>query len=384
MQFLVTLTQLDSTQRRLFLNAESEEALYEIPGFADSIVSVWAVPLGLHLAQTKLPLPEQLLLVAQVATLVDSGAQIAKGLREIAASTPSLRHYLNDPRINHASTVSDYLEIFGANETVILLTKSGEQSGQLSEAINNAVENIEQEMELIKATGSDLKLGVTYLVSGTLSILLLSLILGGAAERIIEMDQLKENNATHMIVAIKSMQTDYTFFFLSILATVALGIRYAWKNIPQFRLLPGIKAFDDLLKARRSANFLSAWTPLFMSGIGPSKSLAILASNNHGENKDAIKSLKEGVDAGKTIPQSMESRYWSPSLITGMKAFDSAHDAARSKLLGRVRTMLVTEIFVTGKRFSGFALRTGMIAAVCTILLIAMGFYAPMLLSRGA
>jgi len=66
-----------------------------------------------------------------------------------------------------------------------------------------------------------------------------------------------------------------------------------------------------------------------------------------------------------------------------MKAFDAAHDEARHKLLVRIKGMLITEIFVTGKRFSKLALHIGMISAVFTVFLIAAGFYAPMLLSRG-
>ena len=66
-----------------------------------------------------------------------------------------------------------------------------------------------------------------------------------------------------------------------------------------------------------------------------------------------------------------------------MKAFDTAHDEARKSLLKRIKGMLITEIFVTGKRFSSLTLRIGMLAAVLTVFLIAAGFYAPMLLSRG-
>jgi hypothetical protein len=65
-----------------------------------------------------------------------------------------------------------------------------------------------------------------------------------------------------------------------------------------------------------------------------------------------------------------------------MKAFDAAHDEARRRLLDRIKGMLITEIFVTGKRFSKLTLRIGMVAALFTIFLIAMGFYAPMLLAR--
>jgi hypothetical protein len=91
----------------------------------------------------------------------------------------------------------------------------------------------------------------------------------------------------------------------------------------------------------------------------------------------------DGVEQGATIPQSLLTQYWSPSFIIGMKAFDAAHDEARHKLLVRIKGMLITEIFVTGKRFSKLALHIGMISAVFTVFLIAAGFYAPMLLSRG-
>ena len=65
-----------------------------------------------------------------------------------------------------------------------------------------------------------------------------------------------------------------------------------------------------------------------------------------------------------------------------MKSFDDAHDEARRKLLNRVRRLLLTEILVTGKRFSGIALKAGLTSAALSILIMALGFYAPMFFSR--
>lgn len=383
MQYIVNIQQLDGTARMLLMEADNQDELYDKPGLSNAIESVWEIPFGLKIGTTKLAPPEQLLLVAQVATLVDSGADIARGIQEIAESTPFLRKHMLDPRIEHASRISEYLEIFGTSENVNLLVRSGEQSGRLSEAVNMAVETIEQEIELRKATGADLKLGLTYLIAGTLSVLVLSLILGGPAQQIIDMPQLKENDATRLIVNIRSFLVDYTLIFILLVAGTAFGIRSLWHNSPFFKRVWGVKQLDDLLKARRSANFLSAWMPLFISGFSPDKSLRLIAKSNSGTNRVAVEKIIDGVEEGATIPQSLNDSFWSPSFIIGMKAFDSAHDEARKNLLVRIKGMLITEIFVTGKRFSSLALRIGMLAAVLTVFLIAAGFYAPMLLSRG-
>jgi type II secretory pathway component PulF len=253
----------------------------------------------------------------------------------------------------------------------------------MSQAINMAVENIQQDIELRKATSADLRLGLTYLILGISSILLLSLILGGPAQQIIDVPQLKANNATRLIVKLRAIQTDHTLLFLLVVGGTMAGIRYLLNNVSEFRGLWGVRQLDDLLKARRSANFLAAWMPLFASGFSPDKSLNLIAKNNSGTNKLAVESIMDGVEQGATIPQSLLAQYWSPSFIIGMKAFDAAHDEARHKLLVRIKGMLITEIFVTGKRFSKLALHIGMISAVFTVFLIAAGFYAPMLLSRG-
>lgn len=383
MQYIVSLQQTDGTTSRILMEADSQVALYEQPGLADAIVSLHEIPFGLKIGSSKLKPAEQLLLVAQIATLVDSGANIARGIQEIAESTPFLKKYMLDPRMEHASRISDYLEIFGVGDNVILLVRSGEESGRLSEAVNMAVENIEQDIELKKATGADLKLGLTYLIAGVFSVLLLSLILGGPAQQIIDVPQLRENGATELIVDIRSLQVDHTFLFLLGCAGIFFGIRYLWMEVPVFRNIWGVKHLDDLLKARRSANFLAAWMPLFTSGFDPDKALALIAKSNSGTNRKSVESIMEGVEQGATIPKSLNAEYWSPSFIIGMKAFDTAHDEARRNLLVRIKGMLITEIFVTGKRFSSLALRIGMVAAVFTVFLIAAGFYAPMLLSRG-
>ena len=383
MQFVVNLRQLDGSTRLALMEAEDQAALLEQPGLVDAIEGSWEIPFGLKLSSNKLKPEEQLLLVAQVATLVDSGANITRGITEIAESTPFLKKHMQDPRIEHASRISDYLELFGVDGNVVLLVRSGEESGRMSQAINMAVENIEQDIELRKATSADLKLGLTYLIVGISSILLLSLILGGPAQQIIDVPQLKDNSATRLIVQLRAMQTEHTFLFLMVIVGAVAGIRYLWNNVTAFRSIWGVRQLDELLKARRSANFLAAWMPLFASGFSPDKSLKLIATNNSGTNKLAVESIMEGVEQGATIPQSLQAQYWSPSFIIGMKAFDAAHDEARHNLLVRIKGMLITEIFVTGKRFSKLALHIGMIAAVFTVFLIAAGFYAPMLLSRG-
>mgnify|MGYP003122164520 FL=1 len=365
------------------MEAEHQVALLEQPGLEDAIEGSWEIPFGLKIGSNKLKPEEQLLLVAQVATLVDSGADITQGITEIAVSTPFLKKHMQDPRIEHASRISDYLELFGVDGNVVLLVRSGEESGRMSQAINMAVENIQQDIELRKATSADLRLGLTYLILGISSILLLSLILGGPAQQIIDVPQLKANNATRLIVKLRAIQTDHTLLFLLVVGGTMAGIRYLLNNVSEFRGLWGVRQLDDLLKARRSANFLAAWMPLFASGFSPDKSLNLIAKNNSGTNKLAVESIMDGVEQGATIPQSLLAQYWSPSFIIGMKAFDAAHDEARHKLLVRIKGMLITEIFVTGKRFSKLALHIGMISAVFTVFLIAAGFYAPMLLSRG-
>lgn len=366
------------------LSADSREDLFDLPGIGSEIESVvTAIPFGANYLSPKLSLPQQLLLMAQIATLVDSGASIKDGIIELAEETEFLSKHLNDPRMKYAASISDYLEVFGVNDAVILLAKSGEETGRLSEALNNAVENIEQEMELKKATGSDLKMGVTYFFVGILSVLVLSLLLGGPAQQIIDTPQLKHNAATEMIVNIKNFQTEQTWIFIASIVGIIFFFRYMWKEVPNFRSFPGIKQLDELLRARRSANFLSAWMPLFASGLSAEQALRLIHESYRGEDKIAVESVLEGVSDGGTIPSSLSKAHWSASFVVGMRSFDSAHDEARAKLLERLKKMLLTEIHVTGKKFSGITLKLGMIAAVSTVMLIALGFYAPMLLSRG-
>ncbi len=383
MQALVKFQQLDDSGSRWQLfEVDAEDELYDIPGLADAIESVIPIPLNLKLGRTDLALSEQLLLVAQVATLVDSGAKVAKGILDIVDSADFLKKFRNDPRLKHASTVSDYLGIFGVSRTVKLLVIAGEKSGRLSEALNSAVENIEQDMELQKVSGADMKIGVFYLVGGLLSIFVASLALGDAAQNMIDISAIKDNTATHIMAGLYHFMSDQTVIFIGIIVSIIGLLSYLWQNVTAFRQFPIAKSLSEFIKSRRSANFLSTWIPLYLSGIDNDKALELISENLTGENRQAIESLQEGVNAGSTIPASLLSFYWSTSFILGMKSFDDAHDEARRKLLNRVRRLLLTEILVTGKRFSGIALKAGLTSAALSILIMALGFYAPMFFSR--
>lgn len=383
MLYSVKVLHLDGKSRSLLIEADSVDELYKINGLADSIQSVSNIPFigNLLTANTKLKLVEELLIVAQIATLVDSGADIQKGIKEIIEATPKLRRLIHDPRINYASRVSHYLELFGASDSTILLAKSGEASGNLNQALATAVENIEHEIELEKAIGAELYLGIGYMFAGTLIILVLSLALGNAAQNIIDNPRLKDNAATHFLVMMNHIELHHTVLFLGAAALIVWSVLYLWNNSTVFKMLPGISALDALLKARRSAGFLSSWTPLYESGMDQKSALEMILKNVSGKNKIAFQSILDQVEEGKSIPKSLATEHWSPSLIIGMNSFDSAHDEARLKLLRTLKKLVLTEIFSSGKTFSKIAMRVGTIAAVANVMTVAFGFYIPILLA---
>lgn len=365
--------------KTLFLEAENEESVYQAPAFSANLLSVTALPDALSgLLLKKLTLESQLLLVSQVSTLVLSGGDIG-GIREIVTAMPELGGIENDPRFRHASTITDFLTLSGVDSVTLMLVKAGEEAGTLAESLEDAVVDIEKRMELKAATKGDVSKGLFYVFAGFAMVVGMSMILNQIIMQLMESDRIDVNSGTHMLIFINNAFTSYLPVTAGLVAGTVFVLVQSWSRSTFFRDIPIVKTYNNYRKVSRSLTFVSTFRPLYLSGVPMMDALAQIRGGMRGLDREALDKMTEEVRNGKSVAGSLSKDYWSVAFRIGMKPFDEANVESRKRLLFRIQGLLQTELQTLGKRLGAMMLTVGMLAAITGILLMAFGFYMPMI-----
>jgi len=365
--------------KSLFLEADDENRIRTNPAFSVNLVSVTKMPdlLGM-LVIKKLALESQLLLMSQVSTLVQSGGEMA-GIRDIVTSMPDLVGIENDPRFKHASTITDFLEMCNVDLISLMLVRAGEASGRIAESMEDAVVDIEKRMELSAATKGDVSKGLFYVVAGFGMVVGLSMMLNKVITQLMAADRLDVNFGTDVMIFINDAFSTYILITLGVAVTVAISLKQFWGKSRFFRDIPTVRVYNNYRKVVRSLTFISTWRPLYLSGVPMMDALTQVKSSMTGLDREAIELMIDDVRNGKSIANSLSKDYWSTAFRIGMKPFDNANDESKKKLLFRIQVLLQTEVQTLGKRLGAMMLTVGMLAAITGVMLMAFGFYMPML-----
>jgi len=369
----------NGASRILFIDAVDEQSIRSHPAFISSVLSISPLPellKGVFLK--RLSLDSQLLLLSQISALVQSGGDIA-GIRDVVEAMPDLGGITKDPRYRHASTITDFLAMCGVDSISIRLVMAGEGSGRIAESMEDAVTDIEKRMELLAATKGDVTKGLFYVAAGMSMLVGLSLMLNKIILQLMAADRMAVNFGTDILLMINSAFTDYLLVTVGVAAGVFLGARKAWGKSRLFRNIPAVRTYNNYRKVVRSLAFISTWRPLYLSGVQMMDALTQVKMGLSGLDGEAVDIMIENVREGKSIANSLSKDYWSTAFRIGMKPFDSANDESKKKLLFRIQVLLQTEVQTLGKRLGSMMLTVGMLAAVMTVLLMAFGFYMPML-----
>jgi type II secretory pathway component PulF len=379
MLFHVKYTDDSGVSKSLFMTANSEQAIRTMSAFAARVVSVRQLPGILSgVLIKKLPLESQLLLLSQVSTLVQSGGD-ASGIREIIGEMPELTGVTSDPRFRYCSTVTEYLSLCGVDTVTMMIVRSGEESGRLAESAEEAVVDIEKRIELKKATKGDVTKGVFYVVAGFSMAIGMSILLNPIILQLMEGDRIAVNFGTNMLLLLNNLFTSYILITAGVIGGSVFAIRELFQRYNWFRDIPTVKSFNNYKKVVRSLNFISTWRPLYLSGVPMMKAIEQVRDGMTGMDRVAMESMLEDIRVGRSLTQSLRKEYWSTAFRVGMKPFDNANDDSKKRLLFRIQSLLQTEVQTLGKKLGLIMLSIGMVAAMTGVLLMALGFYMPML-----
>jgi len=365
--------------KTLFLEAGEEEYIRTHPAFSVNLVSLTKMPDSLGvLVLKKLSLESQLLLMSQVSTLVQSGGDM-EGIRDIVTSMPDLVGIEKDPRFKYASTITDFLEMSNVALISLMMVRAGEQSGRIAESMEDAVVDIEKRIELSAATKGDVSKGLFYVFAGFGMVVGLSMMLNKVITQLMKADRLDVNLGTDILIFVNDAFSTYILATLAITVVTVVTLKQFWGKSRFFRDIPAVRVYNNYRKVVRSLNFISTWRPLYLSGVPMMDALSQVKGGMSGLDREAMGLMIEEVRSGKSVANSLSKDYWSTAFRIGMKPFDNANDESKKKLLFRIQLLLQTEVQTLGKRLGSMMLSVGMLGAISGVLLMAFGFYMPML-----
>ena len=129
---------------------------------------------------------------------------------------------------------------------------------------------------------------------------------------------------TRIVIALSNMLARFGLFFIVIIIAVVFGFRYFYKNSEGFRRyvdrnLLRLPILGTVLLKIAVARYCRTMATLVSSGVPILESLDITAATaGNAIIEDAIRSVREDVEAGKNIADSMEKTGVFPSIVVHM------------------------------------------------------------------
>lgn len=222
-------------------------------------------------------------------------------------------------------SLSDSLKKYPSSfpEFYISLIQAGEASGQLQEALENAVHHYERAAEAKEQVTGALVYPLLVSVFGVIVILFcLMFVIPRFTQIFTDMDRVLPL-PTRMLIFLSTLLLQFGWIFLILGALGIIGFE-RWRKTPSGRLrwhrfLLHVPVFKELIRSAAYANFARTLSNLLLNGVPVLKALDIVKKTaNNAVLEEEIGSLKLRVTDGSSLSGPLSESGVFPDLFTDM------------------------------------------------------------------
>ncbi len=269
-------------------------------------------------------------------------------------------------------SLSERLEALRFNPIVVAVIRAGEQSGEITSVIKQAVSNLQKEMEMNKKARKGIVGGLLLFVASAVILLGVSAGTSGALDSVIEAGIIKQRNFAGLIL---SALGDYAHDYLwSLPLVIVLATGAVFRYGDYLRHLWPVSVFDTYLKTLRSIRLVSVWLILERAGLNIEHDEQLLATTIGTSLAMRISVQRK---AGETFGDLLSSRYFSSSLKECCAGISVLGVSEKIHLLEQIAQMLDIERAQLATAISRTFYIIGMVVAMTAIALILSGILLP-------
>lgn len=327
-------------------------------------------------------LPEKIIFTRNLQVMISAGVALPQALKILSGQSKSkqLEKAILDIQngvikgVNFSDTLSKHPKIF--SQLFISMVKAGEESGQLEEALESLVSQMEKEYELITRIQSALIYPAVIITTmvGT-GILMLLVVVPELAKTFEELD-LELPLTTKLVIGSASFLTEKWYIAIALLFSLASSLLISYKSKEGKgyfdRIILRLPILSDLIKKANSARVIRILSALMGAGVSLMRSLEISAEmSSNIYFKNAILRAADGVRKGMRLSDALSpySDLYPPTVIQMLRVGEET--GKTSEILEKLASFYEEEVARTTKN---------LVSALEPILMViigaAVGFFA--------
>lgn len=360
------------------IKAESREQAIALSGRAkDHIEDVKVDYFGglKKLFEKTFPLIDQIVILSALASKVASGQTFGIAVKQ------TVKHdkiKVSAEELEQCETPSQYLSKLRFDDTVVLIADAGDNSGKLASSLFRASKSLQERMAAQKEFGKAFRQGISYALIGVAFMILIPLSAGTSMDDMINVQKmpLRMNALSHLIMLLHTFYTEYYMLIFAAFGAIFYFRQKIWEST---RTLPVLSYVNERNKVSRGIDFLASYRLLASSGYNAPQSFAFLEGLSKGLTSKLYAEGVVSLNQGRALSEVFENPEWPEIIHQNLSGFEEQAIEGREIILENLNEALKTYYLIYSEKISRACQTFGYCLMVFAILLLALGFYFPLM-----
>ncbi|MBV1882311.1 MAG: type II secretion system F family protein [Pseudomonadales bacterium] len=320
------------------------------------------------------PSNSQAVFMQTLSSSLSTGKTVKSALLSLVAEAKWLKY--DEDKLDQCEELADYFRLFRFDKNAILLAQTATKTGKYVEVLQQASRYLLDQEKIKSEVSAELKMGITYIIIGTLFFLLVPLFIGASLEGIKtgSAAMFKPNAVTNALIAWGNMISAYWFVPVFVIPVVIWYRVILWQLI---RGLPFLRVIHQKIKLSRSVRFVGSYRLLNDVGIVDSGAILSILQASSGEDAEVYKRMYAQLATSETLGATFDLQSWPVAVKETMSVFGEVDEAEKVKILRALEETLHMEHLHVSRTLSKTLARIGFVLMVSCVLAAIIGFYLP-------
>ncbi|PCJ34060.1 MAG: hypothetical protein COA99_15020 [Moraxellaceae bacterium] len=316
----------------------------------------------------------QAVFMQTLSSALASGRTVHQGIGTLLENSKWLKP--KQEKLEACESLSDYLTLLHFDKFSILMARAAEKNGRYAESLRESSKYLLNREKISTDIGSELRLGITYILLGVAFFIIIPMFLGETIEGMMSgAMKLKPNGFTLVLLGLGDVFRNYGFLVIVLVPFLIFYRKVCWRLI---KGLPFFSLFHQKRLLDRGTQFLSVYRMLRKSGFVDTDIIYELLESSRGEARDIYGRIYAHLASSEDLSSAFDEEDWDPTIRDGMLVISSVDDNEQARILEAMEATLQLQNIHAARAVSKALSRLGFFLMVASVLAAVLGFYLPL------
>jgi len=316
----------------------------------------------------------QAVFMQTLSSALASGRTVHQGVTALLENSKWLKP--KKEKLESCESLSDYLKLFHFDSFSILMARAAEKNGRYSESLRESSKYLLNKEKINTDVGSELRLGITYIILGLAFFIMIPLFLGETIEGMINgAMRLKPNAFTLILLGVGDVIRNYSFLLIIVTPLLFAYRKITWRLM---KVLPFFSLFHQKRLLDRGTQFLSVYRMLRKTGFVDTDIIYELLAASKGESRDIYGRIYAHLASSEDLSTAFDEEDWDPTIRDGMSVISQVDDVEQAHILEAMEATMELQNIHAARKVSKALSRLGFMLMVASVLAAVLGFYLPL------